>query len=58
VCCRRATSTKTRIETYWRPLFKDIVIDVEEQHPLKQGLKLGDLHKSTEPIFQSKSNIH
>ena len=36
---RRATSTKTRIETVVATEDK-VVLDVEEQHPLKQGLKL------------------
>ena len=36
---RRATSTKTRIETKSARMRFHLQIRVEEQHPLKQGLK-------------------
>ncbi len=35
----RATSTKTRIETYQNLCMKNLKQTVQEQHPLKQGLK-------------------
>ena len=42
--CRRATSTKTRIETTAHKYWSTMSWLVEEQHPLKQGLKHTIIH--------------